>query len=154
MASLVIDSILRQMSNNSVESCDVGKQLLEHVYRELSAGNTQPLLDSLADDVQWTIIGSTELSGTYHGKREVTDNLLARLRARLATPITFTFERFIADGEYVAMQARGQATAVTGLPYNNTYCIVARIVNGQIREMTDYIDTELVTRALLGTPAA
>ena len=52
------------------------------------------------------------------------------------------------------MQARGQATAVTGLPYDNTYCIVARIVNGQIREMTDYIDTELVTRALLGTPAA
>jgi uncharacterized protein len=130
----------------------VGKQLLERVYRELSAGNTQPLLDSLADDVQWTIIGSTELSGTYHGKREVTDNLLARVRARLATPITFTVERFIADGEYVAMQARGQATAVTGLPYNNTYCIVARIVNGQIREMTDYIDTELVTRALLGIP--
>ena len=29
-----------------------------------------------------------------------------------------------------------------------------RIVNGQIREMTDYIDTELITRALLGTPAA
>lgn len=132
----------------------MGKQLLERVYRELSAGNTQPLLDSLADDVQWTIIGSTGLSGTYHGKREVTDNLLARVRARLATPITFTIDRLIADGEYVAMQARGQATAVTGLPYNNTYCIVARIVNGQIREMTDYIDTELVTRALLGTPTA
>ena len=129
----------------------MSRQLLERVYRALSEGSTQPLLDSLADDVQWTIIGSTELSGVYHGKREVTDNLLARLRARLATPITFTVERFIADGEYVVMQARGQATAVTGLPYNNTYCIVARIVNGQIREMTDYIDTELITRALFGT---
>ena len=132
----------------------MSKQLLERVYREVSKGNTQPLLDSLADDVQWTIIGSTELSGIYHGKREVTDNLLARVRARLATPITFTIDRLIADGEYVAMQARGQATAVTGLPYNNTYCIVARIVNGQIREMTDYIDTELVTRALLSSPTA
>jgi ketosteroid isomerase-like protein len=40
--------------------------------------------------------------------------------------------------------------AVTGLAYNNTYCIVARVVNGQICEMTDYVDTELVTRALLG----
>lgn len=130
----------------------MSKQLLERVYTELSRGNTRLLLDSLADDIQWTIIGSTGLSGVYHGKRDVTDNLLARVRARLATPITFTFERFIADGEYVVMQARGQATAVTGLAYNNIYCIVARIVNGQIREMTDYIDTELVTRALLGTP--
>ncbi len=130
----------------------MSKQLLEHVYREASRGNPQPLLDSLADDVVWTIIGSTPLSGIYRGKREVTGNLLARLRARLATPVTFTFERFIADGEHVVLQARGQATAVTGLPYNNTYCIVARIVNGQIREMTDYIDTELITHALFGIP--
>ena len=39
------------------------KQLLPHVYSESSKGNPQPLLDSLADDVRWTIIGSTVLSG-------------------------------------------------------------------------------------------
>lgn len=126
----------------------MSKQVLERVYREASRGNPQPLLDALADDVQWTIIGSTELSGVYRGKREVTDNLLARLRARLATPVAFTIDRLIADGEYVVMQARGQATAITGLAYDNTYCIVARIVDGEIREMTDYVDTELITRAL------
>lgn len=130
----------------------MSKQLLERLYREASRGNPQPLLDALADDVEWTIIGSTELSGVYRGKREVTGNLLARLRARLATPVTFTFERFIAEGEYVVMQARGRATTVTGLPYDNVYCIVARIVAGQIREMTDYVDTELITRALFGAP--
>jgi hypothetical protein len=53
---------------------------------QASRGNPQPLLDALADGVQWTIIGSTELSGVYRGKREVTGNLLARLRARLVTP--------------------------------------------------------------------
>jgi ketosteroid isomerase-like protein len=52
------------------------------------------------------------------------------------------------------MQARGQATAVTGLAYDNTYCIVARITDGQIREMTDYVDTELITRALFGAPGS
>ena len=126
----------------------MSKQVLEHVYREASRGNSQPLLDALADDIQWTIIGSTELSGVYRGKREVTDSLLARLRSRLVTQVAFTIDRLIADGEYVVMQARGQATAVTGLAYDNTYCIVARIVDGQIREMTDYVDTELITRVL------
>ena len=125
------------------------KQLLRHVYAEVSKGNAQPLLDSLADDVQWTIIGSTALSGTSRGKQEVIDKLLKPLRARLADgPIMFQPERFIAEGEYVVMQAHGRATALSGKPYNNTYCIVCRIVDGKVKEMVDYVDTELITTAL------
>jgi uncharacterized protein len=125
------------------------KQLLRHVYAEVSKGNAQPLLDSLADDVQWTIIGSTALSGTSRGKQEVIDKLLKPLRARLADgPIVFQPERFIAEGEYVVMQAQGRATALSGKPYNNTYCIVCRIVDGKVKEMVDYVDTELITSAL------
>ena len=60
------------------------KQLLQRVYAEISKGNVQPLLDSLADDVEWTIIGSTALSGTSRGKQEVIDKLLKPIRARLA----------------------------------------------------------------------
>jgi ketosteroid isomerase-like protein len=126
------------------------KQLLQHVYAEVSKGNAQPLLDSLADDVTWTIIGSTALSGTSRGKQEVIDKLLKPIRARLADgPIVFQPERFIAEGEYVVMQAKGRATALSGKPYNNTYCIVCRIVDGKVKEMVDYIDTELITSALV-----
>jgi ketosteroid isomerase-like protein len=125
------------------------KQLLRHVYAEISKGNVQPLLDSLADDVEWTIIGSTALSGTSRGKQEVIDKLLQPIRARLADgPIVFQPERFIAEGEYVVMQAHGRATALSGKPYNNTYCIVCRIVDGKVKEMIDYVDTELITTAL------
>ena len=125
------------------------KQLLQHVYAEISKGNVQPLLDSLADDVEWTIIGSTALSGTSRGKQEVIDKLLKPIRARLADgPIVFQPERFIAEGEYVVMQAKGRATALSGKPYNNTYCIVCRIVGGKVKEMVDYVDTELITSAL------
>ena len=125
------------------------KQILRHVYAEISKGNVQALLDALAEDVQWTIIGATALSGTSRGKQQVIEKLLQPLRARLADgPLVFTADRFIAEGEHVVMEARGQATAKSGKPYNNTYCIVARIVDGKIKEMTDYIDTELITSAL------
>jgi uncharacterized protein len=125
------------------------KQLLQQVYAEISRGNVQPLLDSLADDVEWTIIGSTALSGTSRGKQEVIDKLLKPLRARLADgPVVFEPERFIAEGEYVVMQAQGRATARSGKPYNNTYCIVCRIVDGKVKQMIDYVDTELITSAL------
>jgi ketosteroid isomerase-like protein len=125
------------------------KQLLQRIYEHLSRGAIQTLLDSLADDIQWTIIGTTVLSGTSHGKQEVIEKLLKPLRARLADePVVFSFDRFIAEGEYVVMQARGRATSKSGKPYNNVYCIVCRIVDGKVKEMTDYVDTELITSAL------
>jgi ketosteroid isomerase-like protein len=125
------------------------KQLLQDIYAQISRGNLQPLLDSMADDIQWTIIGSTAVSGTSRGKQEVIDKLLKPVRARLADgPIVFQPERFIAEGEYVVMQAHGRATALSGKPYNNTYCIVCRIVDGKVKEMVDYVDTELITSAL------
>jgi len=85
----------------------MSKQVLERVYREVSKGNTQPLLDSLADDVQWTIIGSTELSGIYHGRASCMADLhrfdsSARRRGAAAVPtwvrpaVTSTVRRVVA----------------------------------------------------------
>lgn len=39
----------------------------------------------------------------------------------------------------------------SGKPYNNTYCYVCRIVDDKLRELTEYMDTELATAAL-GAP--
>jgi ketosteroid isomerase-like protein len=124
------------------------RDLLRHVYEQVSRGDAQPLLDALADDIEWTIIGTTPLSGTFVGRQRVVDGLLRPLSARLDGPIRFTFDRFIAEGNDVVMLARAEATSVTGKPYNNSYCIVATFADGRIRRMTDYVDTELVTSAL------
>ena len=64
-------------------------------------------------------------------------------------PEPFTIERLIAEDDHVVLIANGTATAKTGRPYNNSYCIVARFTDGKIVAMTDYIDTELITSALL-----
>ncbi len=102
----------------------------------------------MADDIEWTIIGTTGLSGTYRGKEEVIEGMITPLGARLDGHVKFDFEGFIAEGDEVVMRARGTGRSVTGEPYNNTYCIVSKIVDGKVREMTDYVDTELITRAL------
>ena len=72
----------------------------------------------------------------------------AELRARLADRYRASAQRIIADGDYVVVQARGEATTKDGSPYNNEYCFVYRMENGKIREVTEYLDTELVTQAL------
>ena len=55
---------------------------------------------------------------------------------------------FIADGDFVAVEARGDNVTKTGLRYDNQYCMVYRIENGKIKEIKEYCDFTLVERVL------
>jgi ketosteroid isomerase-like protein len=131
------------------------KQLLQHAFDELARGNGHPFREAMADDVSWTIIGSTSWSRTYNGKQAVLDELLTPLFSQFADLYTNTASRFIAEDDHVVVECRGRVTTKTGKPYNNTYCYVCRFADGKLRELTEYSDTQLVTTALtpLATPA-
>jgi len=123
------------------------KQLIENMFAELSKGNAEAFLGNMADTIRFTIIGTTKFSGTFNGKQELISKVLAPLTSQLEGGLTITPENFIADGDYVAMQARGKSTTKTGKSYNNTYCQVFRLANSKVQEIVEYLDTELVTAA-------
>jgi uncharacterized protein len=123
------------------------KQMVRNMFAELSKGNGQAFLDSMADNVRFTIIGSTKFSGTFNGKQEFVSKVLGPLGAQLEGGLAITPDNFIAEGDYVAMQARGDSRTKSGGTYNNTYCQVFRIADGKVQEVTEYLDTELVTKA-------
>ena len=123
------------------------KKLIQDMFAELSKGNAPAFLNAVADDVRFTIIGTTKYSGTCNGKQELINKVLQPLTAQLEGGLTITPENFIADGDFVAMQARGKSTTKSGKSYNNTYCQVFRIAGGKVQEVTEYLDTELVTSA-------
>ena len=129
------------------------KELVQHIYAELSNGNSGPLVDAMAEDVRWIMMGTTKWSGTYEGKQAVLTRLLAPLRAQFADRYTARAERIVAEGDLVVAEVRGRVTTRAGAPYHNAYCFIFRIAGGKIREMTEYLDTELVN-AVLAEPAA
>ena len=129
------------------------KQLLQSVFAELAKGNGRPFVEMMADDVAWTVPGSSPWARTYPGKRTVIDELLKPLNARFAAPYRATAQRILADGDCVVVESQGQATTKDGKAYNNRYCYVFRLAGGKVREIVEYMDTELVTRAL-GDPGA
>jgi uncharacterized protein len=126
------------------------RQLIQHAFEEMATGNSRPFVELLADDATWTVKGRTPWSRTYRGKTSILTDLLGQLRARLADRYRATAERVLADGDYVVVQATGQATTKAGTPYDNEYCFVYRMQHGLIKEVTEYLDTELVMRALGG----
>ena len=129
------------------------KQLVTTIFDDLSQGNSRTLIEHLADDVTWTVMGTTPWSKTYVGKASVLNDLLRPLGARLADRYRATAQRIFADGDSVVVQARGQATTKGGLPYNNEYCFIYRFENGAIREVVEYLDTHLVMTALATSPS-
>jgi len=132
------------MADTAVEN----KQLLHRIFQEMSMGDSRPFVNALAEDVTWKVMGRTQWSGTYRGKQTVLNELLRTLQSRLADRYRASAERIIAEGPYVVVQARGQAMTTAGTPYNNEYCFIYRVENGQIKEVIEYLDTELVTAAL------
>jgi ketosteroid isomerase-like protein len=124
------------------------KELLQHIFAELSQGNSKPFVESMDENFRWTVTGNTPWSKTYEGKQTVLTELFGALRARIAGNLRTTASRFIAEDDLVVVEARGNNTTKTGKPYNNSYCFIFRISGGKLQEVTEYLDTELVTAAL------
>jgi ketosteroid isomerase-like protein len=121
---------------------------MQHVFSELANGNGQPFMDALADDARWTVIGSSPWSRTYEGKQAITDELMRPLFRQVADRYTARAIRAVAEDDVVVVEARGRVTTKSGKPYDQTYCYVFQLTDGQVRELTEYLDTELVNQAL------
>jgi len=124
------------------------KAIVQSIFAARSRREPAPFLDAMADDFVWRIIGSTAWSGEYVGKHEVRERLLKPLYAQFTAPTQITASRFLADGDHVVVECRGDATTVSGERYANTYCFVIRMADGKLREMTEYMDTALVEHVL------
>ena len=132
----------------------MNKQLFADIFAGLSVGDGRLFIDSLAEDFRWTITGTTPWSGTYRGKEAVRTTLLQPLFAQFGDRYTNALHRIVAEGDCVVVECRGKVTTKTGKPYNNTYCWVCRVADGKLTELIEYLDTELVTTALLPPQAA
>lgn len=120
------------------------KRIVASFYEAGNRGDLDTCFSLLADDITWTNIGSTSLSGTFQGKEELTDQLLGPLFGQLKSGITSCVERLIGEDDYVVALTSGSAETKDGRPYNNRYCQVIRLRDGQFVEVREYFDTALV----------
>lgn len=128
------------------------KQALQAVFAEFAKGNGRPFADLMADDFCWIMPGRSTWSGAWRGKQAVREQLLRPLFARFAGTYVNRAHRFIAEGDHVVVECRGDVMTKDGKRYDNTYCFVCRFgSDGKLHELTEYMDTELAT-TVLGAP--
>jgi len=126
----------------------LNKQIMQALFDELALGNGKPFVAAMADDIVWNITGDTFWSGRYAGKEAVLKELLAPLFAQFESRYRNRALRMTAENDIVVVECRGEVNTRSGKAYNNSYCYVCRMRDGKICELTEYLDTKLVSDVL------
>lgn len=95
----------------------------------------------------WTS-GNTLISGRF--QREENLQRAAGVLGSFPDGLTFNISAMTAEGERVAVEAQSTGVHVSGQLYSNLYHFLFRIKDGQVLELKEYMDTELVTDILCG----
>jgi ketosteroid isomerase-like protein len=138
-------------------SAAANKNLMQEIFA--AAGNPDPavrdrslFVASLADDAKWVVTGQYSWSRTFTGKQSILDDLHGHVRSRLVDRARTIAHRFIADGDHVVVEAKGDNVTKAGVRYDNDYCLVFRLENGKIKEVREYCDSVLTEKALGSFP--
>jgi len=129
-----------------IMSIETNKQIVRDTYAAISRGDVEGFMNRLADDVEWYFIGTHRFAGTLKGKDAIMKQLFEPLGDALTSTISVDIKQLIAEGDKVVAEAQGTSRSKDGKDYNNTYCIILTVRDNKIREMREYLDTELVTQ--------
>lgn len=133
-------------------SAETNKKLIQQVFTDSANRSGTTFADHLADDAVWIQTGQCSWSGKFVGREAILNGLFARLRTLLTDrPRTLAFN-FIAEGDFVVAEAKGDNLAKSGQRYDNEYCMVWKVENGRITQIKEYCDTALVERVLGSFP--
>lgn len=119
---------------------DRNKEIIQEGFAKWANG-TGSFFDLLADDVEWTITGSSPISKTYTSRKQFLEEAIAPLNERLSVKIVPRVRGIYADGDTVIALWDGTATAKDGKPYNNTYSWYMTMKNGRIVKVVAFFDT-------------
>ena len=118
------------------------------LFANLESGRTDVFFDHVAEDVNWTVMGTHPLAGTYHTKADFLAHTFARLNKLLKEGVILRVTNLLVDGDTAVVELQSLSTALNGKPFNNRYCWIARFSNGTIVEVRAYLDSALVQRLI------
>jgi ketosteroid isomerase-like protein len=121
---------------------------VESLFANLENGKSGSFFEHVADDVNWTVMGTHPLAGTYHTKADFLAHTFARLDKILKEGVVLRVTNILVDGDSAAVEMESLSTALNGKPFDNRYCWIVRFSDGTIVEVRAYLDSALVQRLI------
>jgi uncharacterized protein len=128
------------MSQNSLTQQDTNKKTVQASFDRWKSGTGGPF-ELLAPEVEWTIVGSSPLSKTYHSRQEFLDTVINPFNSRMMKPLVPTVRGIFADGDLIIIFFDAAAIAKDGIPYRNTYTWYFQMKDDKVIRAVAFFDT-------------
>jgi ketosteroid isomerase-like protein len=121
---------------------------VESLFANLEKGQSGAFFEHVAEDVNWTVMGTHPLAGTYHTKADFLAHTFARLDKILKEGVLLRVTNILVEGDRAAVEMESLSTALNGKPFDNRYCWVVHFSEGTIVKVRAYLDSALVQRLI------
>jgi uncharacterized protein len=125
------------------------RAVLNSVFEAWERRDAGPFVAALADDLSFTVTGTSPIAGSYTGRDAYVAGVLDPIIERLDGMTSLRLVRLVVDGEWAATHLRGRGTGKRGEDYNMDYCWMVRVVDRKIAEVVGFYDSVKVN-ALFG----
>ena len=126
---------------------------VKSLFANLENGKSGAFFEHVADDVDWTVMGTHPLAGTYHTKADFLAHTFARLDKILKEGVVLRVTNILVDGESAAVELESLSTALNGKPFDNRYCWVMRVNDGKITQGIAWFDSPTLIDLINRVPA-
>ena len=105
------------------------------------ANDPAPFVAALAEDLVWTVTGTSPIAGTYHGRDQYVAGVLQPLGERLRAIPTLRVVRMLVDGDWACLHLEGRGAGKRGENYDMDYCWWVQVADRRIRRVIGFYDT-------------
>lgn len=125
------------------------RTIVRDAFADWAAGGN--VFDALlADDVEWTIVGTGPAAGVYRGRADLVERGVRPLVSRLATPIVPSVRAIWSEGDTVVVRFDGSATTRSGAPYRNRFVWILGMEDGRVVRAEAFLDLAAYRAAIEG----
>ena len=129
-------------------SAEQNRKIVEDAVAKWQLGNPEAFYQILDENVNWTVIGTTEVSGTYTSRKDFIDDAVRKIGKRIDGQVTPKIVDIITEGDRLVFRWDGSGKMADGTPYRNRYSWAMTFKDGKVVEGTAYLDTALVDRLM------
>lgn len=119
---------------------------VREIFKGLETGDGAAFFEHVADDVDWTVMGTHPLAGHYLGKKAFREGTFAKLGKVLPEGAQLNVESVLVQGDEAAVELHSLATAKNGMRFDNRYCWIVSFRNDLIVRVRAYLDSAMVAR--------
>ena len=125
---------------------------VRELFKGLENGDGSAFFQHVADNVDWTVMGTHPLAGHYLSKKAFIEGTFAKLGKVLPNGAQLHTENVIVEGDQAVVELHSMATARNGMRFDNRYCWVVAFRDGLIVRVRAYLDSALVARLFEENP--